>query len=136
MDRGSGIEQAAAKVALLDFTMLKRKLEHADGWPAGDVAEAECHYRKYLCLAMVYRDRTLGPSRMIDDFWHAHILDTRAYAADCEMLFGGYLHHYPYGGSYADPLDAAVSNAAYAETCRLFLKHFDIDLQAAAARGA
>lgn len=136
MDRVRGIEQAAAKVALLDFTMLKRKLEHADGWSAGVVAEAECLYRKYLCLALVYRDRTLGPSRMIDDFWHAHILDTRAYAADCEMLFGAYLHHYPYGGSYADPLDMALSNAAYAETCRLFREHFDIDLPEAAARGA
>lgn len=129
------IEQAAAKVERLDFTMLKRKLELADGWPASAVAEAECLYRRYLCLAVAYPNRTLGPSRTIDEFWHAHILDTKAYTADCEMLFGRYLHHYPYGGAYGDPLDRAISAAAYAETCRLFLKHFDIDLRASKTRG-
>ena len=115
--------------------MLKRKLEHADGWSARAVAEAESLYRKYLCLAVVYRNRTLGPSRVIDEFWHAHILDTKAYTADCEMLFGGYLHHYPYGGAYGDPLDMALTAAAYAETCRLFRKHFAIDLPASVTRG-
>ena len=129
------IEQAAAKVEQLDFTMLKRKLEHADGWSASAVAEAESLYRKYLCLGLVYRNRTLGPSRMIDEFWHAHILDTRAYTADCEMLFGAYQHHYPYGGAYGDPLDRALSAGAYDETCRLFRKHFDIDLKASVTRG-
>lgn len=122
------IEQAAGKVAMLDFTMLKRKLETVTGWSAEAVAEAEQLYRKYLSLAMVYPQTLLVPSRVIDEFWHAHILDTRAYMADCEMLFGRYLHHHPYGGPPADALEAAISNAAYAQTRELFLKHFDIEL--------
>jgi len=30
--------------------------------------------------------------------WHAHILDTNAYAPDCEKVFGKFLHHFPYWG--------------------------------------
>ena len=122
------IEEAMAKVALLDFTALKRKLETTEGWSAESVAEAEQLYRRYLSLAVVYPDQALGPSREIDDFWHAHILDTRAYMADCEMLFGKYMHHFPYGGESGSALDAAICNAAYAQTCELFRRHFDIVL--------
>lgn len=122
------IEQAIAKVAVLDFSKLKRKLEATEGWSKDSVGEAEQLYRKFLALVMVYPDNTLGPSRIIDNFWHAHILDTKAYASDCEVLFGEYKHHYPYGGTYGDVLDRAVSDAAYKMTCDLFLKHFNIVL--------
>lgn len=122
------IEQAIAKVAVLDFSKLKRKLEATEGWSKDSVSEAEQLYRKFLALTMVYPDNRLGPSRIIDNFWHAHILDTRAYTSDCEMLFGEYKHHYPYGGTYGDVLDRAISDAAYKMTCDLFLKHFNIVL--------
>lgn len=120
------IDQAMKKVARLDFTMLKRKLLAEGEWSAESIAQAEQLYRKYLALLIVYPDEKLGPSRLIDDFWHAHILDTRAYMSDCEALFGSYLHHHPYGGSYGDVLDIAISNASYARTCELFMKHFSI----------
>lgn len=122
------IEQAMAKVAGLDFSKLKRKLEATEGWSNDTVGEAEQLYCKFLALVMVYPDNRLGPSRIIDNFWHAHILDTKAYTSDCEMLFGKYMHHYPYGGTYGDVLDRAISDAAYKTTCDLFLKHFNIVL--------
>jgi hypothetical protein len=34
----------------------------------------------------------------MDEFWHMHILDTKAYRKDCEAIFGHYLDHYPYLG--------------------------------------
>jgi hypothetical protein len=34
----------------------------------------------------------------VDIFWHYHILDTLKYAADCENVFGYFLHHFPYVG--------------------------------------
>jgi hypothetical protein len=34
----------------------------------------------------------------VDTFWHFHILDTVKYAADCERVFGYFLHHNPYIG--------------------------------------
>ena len=122
------IEEAMERVALLDFTALKRKIETTEGWSADAVAEGEKLYRNYLSLAMVYPHKSLSPSLAIDEFWHAHILDTRAYTADCEMLFGRYLHHVPLGGADGSILDAVIGNAAYAQTCELFRKHFGIDL--------
>jgi hypothetical protein len=34
----------------------------------------------------------------VDTFWHYHILDTMKYAADCDAVFGQFLHHFPYIG--------------------------------------
>ena len=47
---------------------------------------------------MLYPTKRIVPTLTIDEFWHAHILDTRAYMADCKALFGKYMHHYPYSG--------------------------------------
>lgn len=35
------------------------------------------------------------PSQVVDDAWHAFILDTRAYALFCRNAFGRFLHHVP-----------------------------------------
>ena len=35
------------------------------------------------------------PSQVVDDLWHAFILDTRAYKAYCDQAFGRFLHHTP-----------------------------------------
>lgn len=35
------------------------------------------------------------PSRLVDAYWHAFILDTRAYAGFCETAFGRFFHHVP-----------------------------------------
>ena len=35
------------------------------------------------------------PSKIVDAYWHAFILDTRSYAAWCERTLGRFLHHTP-----------------------------------------
>lgn len=35
------------------------------------------------------------PSRLVDAYWHAFILDTRAYAGFCATAFGRFFHHVP-----------------------------------------
>ena len=67
------------RVARLDFSMLKRKLGEENGWSTEYQNEVEDLYRRFLALNIVYRDRKICPTAPIDDFWHAHILDTRAY---------------------------------------------------------
>ncbi|KAJ8600619.1 hypothetical protein CTAYLR_008977, partial [Chrysophaeum taylorii] len=51
-------------------------------------------YRKLLELVQ-QRGAPLVPSRKVDLVWHAHILDTRAYAKDARRMFGRFLHHAP-----------------------------------------
>lgn len=84
----------------LDFARMKAKLLHRrDGqWTPETVARAEAGYRQFLKLAAQYPDTAIVPSEEVDQFWHAHILDTRRYADDCERIFGFVLHHNPYVG--------------------------------------
>ena len=54
-------------------------------------------------------------SKVVDEVWHAHILDTRAYTAACEAMLGagGLIHHDPHGGD-----DAAARDARLRRTVR------------------
>tara|TARA_B100000214_G_scaffold213631_1_gene155235 strand:+ start:802 stop:1257 length:456 start_codon:yes stop_codon:yes gene_type:complete len=68
------------------------------GLGAGEVEMAIGEYRRFLILKMENPDVSMAPTGLMDKAWHAHILDTRRYARDCEAMFGRFLHHRP---SYA-----------------------------------
>ena len=129
----SATRQAIARVAELDFTMLKKKLVRQKRWTPAFTAETEQLYRKFLALCLLYPDKKISPTHAIDEFWHAHILDTRAYAADCEVLFGKYRHHYPYSGM-TGVFDEMMNEGIRAESRALFKQHFGIDPFDRAAR--
>lgn len=120
------MDAAMAKVHALDFTMLRSKLIAEKGWTAETADEIEDLYRRFLALNVRYPGRKICPTGPIDEFWHAHILDTRAYAADCDRLFGEFLHHFPYFG-LRGPEDAANLERAFADSVELFIRHFGID---------
>lgn len=122
----SVLDAAIESVACLDFSMLKMKLVTEDGWMPEACEEAEDLYRKFLALNVRYPDTKICPNGPTDDFWHAHILDTRKYAEDCQALFNGLLHHYPYFG-LRGPDDKADLERAFAGTTDLFIRHFGID---------
>lgn len=90
------------------------------------VAEAEFaeeEYRKFLTLKRLYPELEFVPSKLVDEFWHSHILDTRSYHADCERVFGHYLHHYPYFGIH-DEKDREDLEETFGETQRIYERHF------------
>lgn len=123
---GPEVEAALERVAKLDFTMVKLKLGQEKGWSLEHQAEVEDLYRRFLALNIVYTDRKICPTGPIDEFWHAHILDTRAYEKDCEFLFGDFLHHFPYFGMRG-PEDFAALQTAFDQSKELFIRHFGID---------
>ena len=120
------LEKSLERTGKLDFMMLKRKLMEERGWTLEFCDEVETLYRKFLALNMRYPDRKICPTGPIDDFWHAHILDTHAYARDCEFLFGRLLHHFPYFGMRGDA-DRLALDRAFGESVDLFICHFGID---------
>ena len=73
--------------------------DHASYFP--DIATAEsalAEYRRFLRLHQVAgpaREHHVAASKLVDLIWHEHVLDTKQYFADSELLFGRYLHHYP-----------------------------------------
>jgi hypothetical protein len=107
-----------AEVNALDFTMVKQKLmdeEEGQGWCQEYTDHVEKRYRRYLGMVRAQPNGSVVPTRDIDLFWHQHILDTRAYSADCDRVFGYFLHHFPYLGMRG-PDDAAELVNRFEET--------------------
>src|SRR3989344_2573103 len=95
-------EMSFRKIDELDLTMVKTKLclpleKEGKGWTSELANAAERWYKMYLKLCLI-RGKGVVPTHLIDEMWHAHILDTRKYHADCQTIFGYYLHHFPYFG--------------------------------------
>lgn len=122
----SVLEEAVKRVTAIDFSMQSRKLVEEHNWSVDTCIEVEDLYRKFLALTIRYPERKLCPNGPVDEFWHAHILDTQKYAADCEQLFGEMLHHYPYFGMRGAE-DKANLDLAFADTVDLFIRHFGVD---------
>lgn len=89
----------------LDLDPIKMKLMHkesGEGWTQKRVDAVELEYRRFLCLMKLFPHEQTAPRIDVDIFWHYHILDTMKYAADCEQIFGYFLHHFPYSGLHDD----------------------------------
>jgi hypothetical protein len=85
----------------LNLDPIKKKLMHVEsgeGWSLEKANAVEKEYRRFLCLMKLYPEEDTAPLADIDTFWHYHILDTMKYAADCERVFGYFLHHCPHLG--------------------------------------
>lgn len=122
------LEDTLKRVHSLDLGMISMKLmdpEEGQGWSRKYCDRVAEEYRRYLTLNRLYSERAIVPSKPVDAFWHGHILDTQAYASDCERLFGSFLHHYPYFGMRGDA-DAVALGAAYDETLQLYERHFGL----------
>lgn len=126
VEDNSALDAAMNRVRDLDFSMLKNKLVQEYGWTEEHTDEVEGLYRKFLALNMVYRDRKICPTGPIDEFWHAHILDTRAYAKDCDHLFGEFFHHFPYFGMRGEE-DRRNLEETFDKSRELFIRHYGID---------
>lgn len=122
----AALRDAIGRVGQLNFTMLTRKMIEENNWTVEFCEEVESLYRMFLALNARYPDRKICPTGPIDAFWHAHILDTRAYIRDCDVVFGGYLHHFPYFGMRG-PDDRAALENTFRESVELFITHFGID---------
>ncbi len=110
----------------LDLSMVRSKLAHpeeGEAWTEEQLDLAEHEYRKFLALCIAYPDEAVVPCRLVDLFWHQHILDTRAYREDCQRLFGFFYDHYPYFGLNG-PEDAENLVRAYDVTLRLYELNF------------
>jgi hypothetical protein len=90
-----------APIAALDLDAIKVKLMHqesGEGWSLAYADSVEFEYRRFLYLMKEFPNEQAAPLFDVDVFWHYHILDTMKYAADCQAVFGYFLHHFPYVG--------------------------------------
>jgi hypothetical protein len=120
------LEQTISAIAALDLTPIKFKATRQDdgyGWTPEHADRMALAYKRYLTLHAKYPELTLAPDQDVDRFWHLHILDTRKYAADCEAVFGYFLHHFPYLGLRGGD-DAQVLQSAFEQTQALLAQEF------------
>ena len=92
-------------IADLDLGSIKAKLMHkesGEGWSLAQADAVELEYRRFLCLMKLYPEEQVALLSDVDIFWHYHILDTMKYAADCERIFGYFLHHLPADGEQGE----------------------------------
>jgi hypothetical protein len=123
------IAAALKRVGEIDLSKINKKLQHDDPdyWTDGKIAEAEEAYRRYLALNLLYPEKTLAVNKVLDDYWHSHILDTRKYAEDCNHIFGKILEHYPYFGLPGEK-DEGENVPAFAVTQRVWEEAFGTPL--------
>jgi len=110
----------------LDLAGVRAKLadpEEGKGYGRDRLDLLEIEYRRFLAMHLVHPNRDIVPCKLVDEIWHQHILDTIAYRADCDAIFGRFLDHFPYFGMRG-PEDAVALSDAYADTLELYQEDF------------
>lgn len=82
----------------LQFT---ERLRNEQGWARAYTDRVIGEYRRFLLLAAT-ADDMLVPSDAVDQAWHLHLLDTRAYWDRLCGLVGKPIHHTPSRGGTAE----------------------------------
>jgi hypothetical protein len=130
MKIASNLQQAINYIVMLDFTYLVKKMIDESyplpRWTMEDALHGLQLYKNFLILSRKHAktQQPLIPTKEIDEFWHQHILHTRQYEADCQVIFGYYYHH--------DPVDIAKNSASerqkiselFAKTQQLYFEEF------------
>ena len=84
-------------------------------------------YRSFLKLCLLHPGATIVPTRQLDHLWHAHMLDTAKYRADCDWVLGFFLDHFPYFGIRGEE-DQRAWHEDFARTRCLFREHFGVEI--------
>jgi hypothetical protein len=111
------------KIDALDLSRIRGKLIDPNGeyaWADEKADLAISEYRDFLQLIFLYPHERLVPGPGVDEVWHMHVLDTRKYAADCNQIFGYFVHHIP---SYGD--DSSPESNARERTVALYQAVFN-----------
>ncbi len=123
--RSQQSEAMIGRIDCLDLSMVKMKLclpveKEGKGWTTEQADDCEVWYKRFLKLCLIKGNgKDVVPTKLIDQMWHAHILDTRKYQADCQAIFGHYLHHFPYFGLRGEQ-DAHDLQDAFHDTLNRF----------------
>jgi hypothetical protein len=133
------IAERLRRIDALDLDPIAYTLTHSGpGEPRLSLADADqdiALYRRFLKLRVLHPGATIVPARELDRVWHAHLLDTAKYRADCDHVFGRFLDHFPYAGLHGED-DRRAWRGNFARTRRLFRQHFGLELGARPAASA
>lgn len=116
----------------LDLVPVMAKLCHPTkglGWTIERAQRGVEFYRRWLWLfTQRVPEQHLSPPPDVDSVWHMHILDTRKYAEDCNLMFGHMLHHNPFSGWESEEAEAEHQKI-YRQTCEMYFRFFGNHLE-------
>ncbi|MGB3653117.1 MAG: glycine-rich domain-containing protein-like [Rivularia sp. (in: cyanobacteria)] len=123
------VQNFIRKLTQLDLGSIAYRLIHSneEKWNIQQTNQAISRYLMFLLLIYLYPNSQIVPNQEIDRVWHYHILDTIKYAEDCEILFGRFIHHFPYFGKRGK-IDRDNLQTAFEQTQVLFQEHFGISM--------
>jgi hypothetical protein len=120
------------KLKALDLSPIAAYLmnpQNGYGWSRQQAFRAIGGYKTFLFVSYLYPEILLVPTQEIDRIWHCHILHTRKYRQDCELLFGYFIDHEP-DSEFGDEVKRQNLDTAFAQTqvlLALFEQHFEIE---------
>ena len=114
--------EVQAKVSALDLNTVQSRLCKSMGLSQDQGKLAEERYRQFLALKLMYPGDTLVPPKLVDHFWHYHLVDTQKYNEDCQKLFGKPLPHTP-------DVSDAIQHTGWSRTKALYEEIFGIDVE-------
>jgi len=119
---GPILSDSADAIASIDLSRIEKRVAKEHNWSAEKTAEVAKEYRRFLQLLRRHGSSArIVPSKEVDEIWHAHILYTEQYAADCERIFGFYMHHAPSD----DTAEArAEDQKEYQDVLRMYRQEF------------
>jgi hypothetical protein len=98
------------------------------GWHQRQTFRAIRRYKTFLFVSYLYPNMRLVPTQDVDRVWHCHLLHTRKYRGDCELLFGYFIDHEPESGVWGEANQTL--DTAFAQTqalIALFEQYFETD---------
>lgn len=122
------LDEVRGYIGALDLGGVKARVASpvGDGGLGWSVDKADYYdplYRNWLYLRRKHEGEVMPPHADVDELWHGHILDTYAYFADCDRIFGYYFHHFPYFGTRGEQ-DRVNLYDAWANTQRRYKQEF------------
>lgn len=117
------------RINSIDFSsVIYSIVEKDDGprWAVAKALRAEKQYRQFLYIHATNPEICVVPSKLVDEFWHQHMLDSFKYAEDCNSALGHFLHHFPYLGT-GGATDRELLRQSYLATTDLTAKVFGCD---------
>ena len=106
-----------------DFSKTLKKV-NADlgGLTAKYLQEGIENLKRYYVVALLDPLNEHAVSRLVDPFWHAHILHTKDYEFFCQSIFGQYIHHQPL--DFDDLTAFQEVTSLYSYTLKIYSKIF------------
>lgn len=112
-----------ARVITVDLKDRATRSENIpEDWTEEKIEAAIERYEKFFRLAAKHSEKSIAPTRDIDEIWHLHMLSPVAYHRDCISIMGKILDHD--GGFGAVPEELSQLEETFVNTSKLWEEEY------------